>query len=333
MLIWLGFFLCLAVIGVAGVKLSRYGDAIADKTGIGRTWVGLVLLATVTSLPELVTGVSSVTVAQVPEIALGDVLGSCVFNMLIIVVLDLLHRGETMYSSAASGHILAGGFGIMLIGIAGFGILLSALELPLAIGHVGLYTPVIIVVYLVAMQTVFRYESRQVQEFTAQEPDKFPGLTTRAIAVRYAIAAAFVVVAGIVLPFVGEGLAEQMGWNESFVGTLFVALVTSVPELVVTVAALRLGALDMAIGNLFGSNLFNIGILAIDDLLFLQGPLFAHVSSIHALSALSAIMMTAMAVVGFFYRPNHRLAGTIGWSSVFLLVVYLANTLALYVLG
>ena len=132
MLIWLAFVLCLAVIGVAGVKLSHYADAIADKTGVGRAWVGLVLLATITSLPELVTGVSSVTVAQVPEIALGDVLGSCVFNMLIIVVLDFLHRGETMYSQAAPGHILAGGFGIMLIGIVGFSILISAIDLPLS---------------------------------------------------------------------------------------------------------------------------------------------------------------------------------------------------------
>ena len=333
MLIWLAFVLCLAVIGVAGVKLSHYADAIADKTGVGRTWVGLVLLATITSLPELVTGVSSVTVAQVPEIALGDVLGSCVFNMLIIVVLDFLHRGETMYSQAAPGHILAGGFGIMLIGIAGFSILISAIDLPLAIGHVGLYTPVILLTYAVAMRTVFRYEARQVRDFTERAPDKYPGLTTTAIIVRYAIAAAFVVVAGIFLPFIGEGLAEQMGWNESFVGTLFVAFVTSVPELVVTVAALRLGALDMAIGNLFGSNLFNIMILAIDDLLFIQGPLFSHVSTSHAISALSAIMMTAMAVVGFFYRPNHRLAGTVGWSSIFLVIVYALNTLTLYIHG
>ena len=330
MLIWLAFILCLAVIGVAGIKLSQYGDTIADKTGIGRTWVGLVMLATATSLPELVTGASSVTVAQVPEIALGDVFGSCVFNMLIIVVLDFLHRGETMYSRAAPGHILAGGFGIMLIGIAGFSILISAIDLPLAIGHVGVYTPVIIIAYAVAMRTVFRYESRQVQEFTARTPDKYPHLSTQAIAVRFAIAAGFVVGAGIFLPFVGEGLAAQMGWNESFVGTLFVALVTSIPELVVTVAALRLGALDMAIGNLLGSNLFNIMVLAIDDLLFLPGPLFSHVSGVHAISALSAIMMTAMAVVGFCYRPNHRLAGTVGWSSVFLLIVYVVNTLVLY---
>lgn len=332
-MIWLAFLLCLAVTAVAGVKLSQYGDAIADKTGIGRTWVGLVMLATVTSLPELVTGVSSVTVAQVPEIALGDVMGSCVFNMLIIVVLDFLHRGETMYSRAAQGHILAGGFGIVLIGIAGFGILLSAIGLPMGIGHIGLYTPAIVLIYAVAMHTVFRYESRQVQRFAERESDKYPGLTVSQIIVRYAIAAAFVVGAGVLLPFVGQGLAEQMGWNESFVGTLFVAFVTSVPELVVTVAALRLGALDMAIGNLFGSNLFNILILAVDDVLFVQGPLFAHVSTVHALSALSAIMMTAMALVGFMYRPNHRLAGTVGWSSVFLLIVYSINTLALYVHG
>jgi len=94
--IWASLFACLAVIGVAGVRLSRYGDIIAEKSGLSRGWVGLILLATVTSLPELVTGLSSVTIAQVPDIAVGDIMGSCVFNLLIIVVLDFLYRKESV---------------------------------------------------------------------------------------------------------------------------------------------------------------------------------------------------------------------------------------------
>src|SRR3569623_530409 len=98
--IWASLFACLAVIGVAGVRLSRYGDIIAEKSGLSRGWVGLILLATVTSLPELVTGLSSVTIAQVPDIAVGDIMGSCVFNLLIIVVLDFLYRKESVYTRA-----------------------------------------------------------------------------------------------------------------------------------------------------------------------------------------------------------------------------------------
>lgn len=92
MLLWIAFLVCTSVIVYAGSRLSKYGDIIAEKTGLGRTWIGVVLMASVTSLPELVTGISSVTYANVPDIAVGDILGSCVFNMLIISFLDALHR-------------------------------------------------------------------------------------------------------------------------------------------------------------------------------------------------------------------------------------------------
>ena len=328
-MIWPAFVLCVAVIGYAGVKLSRYGDVIAEKTGMGGTWVGLVLIAAVTSLPELVTGVSAVSIAHTPEIAVGDVLGSCVFNLLIIVVLDFLHRGESVYTRARQGHVLSAGFGIVLIGFAGFNILLAGHGSNFALGHVGAYTPVILLLYGIAMRTVFRYEKEHLEAY-AEEVQRYPGVTLRDAVLRYSAAAAAVVIAGIALPFVGKQIALQMGWHESFVGTLFVAFVTSVPEMVVTVAALRLGAIDMAIGNLFGSNLFDIAILAVDDLLYWPGPLLAHVSPTHAVSAMSAMMMTGVAIIGLFYRPRTRVFRTVGWGSLFLFSIYLLNSFVIY---
>ena len=94
---WLELALCGTLIGVAGSMLARYGDIIAQLTGLTRTWIGLVLLATATSLPELFTGVSAVTVAAAPDIAVGDALGSCLFNLVLLVVLDASSRGEPMY--------------------------------------------------------------------------------------------------------------------------------------------------------------------------------------------------------------------------------------------
>jgi len=91
--IFIEFAVLSLMIGTSGYFLSLYGDVIAEKTGLGGTWIGFAMLATVTSLPELVTGVSAVTYVGVPNIALGDALGSCVFNLLLIVLLDFLHRG------------------------------------------------------------------------------------------------------------------------------------------------------------------------------------------------------------------------------------------------
>ena len=329
---WSQFLVCAALIAVAGSYLSRYGDVIAEKTGLSGTWIGLVLLASVTSLPELITGISAVTLAKSPNIALGDALGSCVFNLVIITMLDFLHRGEPLYSRASQGHILSAGFGVILIGFVGFSLLVGPRG-NAALGHVGLYSPVIVALYAVAMFTVFRYERAQQATFVEQRVERYPDVSLRQAVRRYAAWAVVGVVAGAWLPFVGEALAEAMGWHRTFVGTLFVAFATSVPEIVVTLAAFRIGAIDMAIGNLFGSNLFDIFIVAVDDLFFLDGPLLSHVSPLHAVTALSATMMSGIAIVGLLYRPRTRLFGTVGWASLFLLVVYLFNSLVLYLYG
>jgi cation:H+ antiporter len=333
MIVWLQLAACLVVIGFAGVKLSRYGDIIAEKSGLSRGWVGLILLATVTSLPELVTGLSSVTVAKVPDIAVGDIMGSCVFNLLIIVLLDFMYRKESVYTRARQGNVLSAGYGIALIGFAGFNLLLYREGTFPAIGHVGLYSPVILLMYLLAMRSLYRYEKEKVSEYVEDRVELHPEMSLKQAVQGYAMAAIAVVAAGIWLPFIAKDLALAMAWEQSFVGTLFVAAVTSAPEVVVTVAALRMGAVDLAIGNLFGSNLFNIAILAIDDLFYLPGPLLADVSLTHATSAFSAMMMSGLAVVGLVLRPVSRVFRTVSWISLLLLVIYLLNLWFLYLHG
>jgi len=328
---WLKFALCFLLIGLAGPVLVRYGDIISRLTGLSRTWIGLVLLATATSLPELMTGVSAVAAANAPNIAVGDVLGSCVFNLVMLVLLDELSREEPMYRRIDQGHILTAGFGVIMIGSAGAFILLSQNALSLRILHISGYTPFIIVIYLVAMRAAFVYErrSKPPPEFVKAEA----GVTLGAALLRYAMAASVVIVAGAWLPFVGQELAEIMGWKTTFVGTLFVAAATSVPEMVVTVSALRLKAVDMAIGNLLGSNLFDILILAIDDIAYTKGPLLSAVSPANAITAFAAAIMSGIFIVAMLYKPETRVRGTIGWVSLALLVVYLFSSYAIYLLG
>jgi cation:H+ antiporter len=315
------------------VRLSRFGDIIAEKSGLSRGWIGLILLATVTSLPELVTGLSAVTIASVPDIAVGDILGSCVFNLLIIVVLDFLYRKESIYTRARQGNILSAGYGIALIGFAGFNLLLHRAGSAPSVGHVGLYSPVILLLYLLAMRSLFRYEQAQVNAYVDDRAELYPGITLKQAVRGYVLAALIVVAAGIWLPFIAKNLAAAMNWEQSFVGTLFVAAITSAPEVAVTLAALRMGAVELAIGNLFGSNLFNIAILAIDDLAYLPGPLLADVSLAHATSALSAMMMSGLAVVGLVLRPVSRVLRTVSWTSLLLLTIYMLNAWFMYLHG
>ena len=330
MLIWLELLICLVTIGYAGYKLSRYGDIIADKTGMSASWVGLILLSTATSLPELATGMSSVAFADAPNIAVGDVLGSTVFNLAILVLLDKLYRRETLYSRAAQGHILSASLGTILIAFAGFSLLLDRAGMSPVFWHVGFYSPFILLVYLVAVRAVYSYERRMLSEYTEESAERYPDVTLRSAVKGYALSASAVVLAGSWLPFVAKDISELMGWGRSFVGTLLVAGVTSAPEAAVTISALRIGALDMAVANLLGSNLFDIIILAVDDLFYSKGSLLAHVDVSHALTAFTAVMMSALVGVGLIFRPQGRAVLGLTWVSLGLFMLYVLNSWILF---
>lgn len=326
-LIWGQFFLCVVLIGLAGVRLIRYGDAIATLTGLSRSWIGLILIATVTSLPELVTGLSAVTIASAPDMAVGDALGSTVFNLAILALVDVFYRKDAVYAVASRGHILSAGFGIILLAAAALVLILTTQGILPSIGHISWGSPVILVLYVLAMRSIYLAEQRHHFHSDRSPP---PAISMKAALTGYALASMVIVGSGIWLPLIGVELARIMGWSNSFVGTLFVALATSVPELATTFGAVRIGAIDMAIANLLGSNLFDVLILAIDDLAYRPGSLYAQVSPIHAVSALSACLMTGAVVIALAYRPVSRVLHVGSWASIALLALYLLNGMLQY---
>lgn len=329
--IWLQFAACMLLILAAGVRLTRYGDIIAEKTGMGRTWIGVVLMASVTSLPELITGVSSVTIAGVPDIAVGDVLGSCVFNLMIIALLDPLYRPGAVLSRAEQGHILAAGFGVVALAVPAAAIFLAKSGVTLSIFWIGAYSPVLILLYLAGMRVIFRYEKRKMA-LERKAVLAYESVSARQAYTGFAVSALVIVGAAVWLPFIGDRLAVETGWGRTFVGMLFIAFATSLPEVVTSIAAVRIGAVDLAIGGLLGSNLFNLGILAVDDLLFSAGPILAHVSSSHMLPALSAILMSGIAILALFYKPEPRRVLGLSWLAATLFAIYSLNAYGVFVL-
>ena len=227
-MIWIQFLATALVIVFAGVRLARYGDVLGEKTGLGRSWVGVVLLAATTSLPELFTGIGATAVANLPDIAVGDVLGSCMFNLLILSFMDAV-QPEPLSTRAHQSHALSIGFGLVLIGIAGMGLLASA-RLP-AIGWIGLYTPALIAVYFVSMRLIFTHEQqrrlREIQEVA--EELQYGGIALRTAVLHYSTAAVLVVGAALWLPQLGAEVARQTGLGQAFVGSLFIAITTSLP--------------------------------------------------------------------------------------------------------
>jgi cation:H+ antiporter len=330
-LAWIVFPVLVAVIAFAGTGLSRYGDILAEKWGLGRTWVGFILLATVTSLPELVTGLSSVTVADAPDLAVGDVLGSCAFNLLIFAMLDLQEGGKALSSRASVGHVLSAAFGILLLSVISLSLVAgNRIVLP-SLGWVGIPSVAILGIYLVAAKVVYSYEKRQIAGFVREIAEElhYRGVTAGRAMTMYGVHAALVVGAAGALPWAGAEIARSTGLGQTFVGSAFLAVATSLPEVVVSLAAARIGAVDLAIGNLLGSNIFNACILAVDDLFYAPGPIYGAVTASHAIPALTAIAMTGAAVAGLVYRAEKK-RFPLAWDSVAMVLAYILGLALLY---
>lgn len=327
-MIWFQFLAASIVIVIGGVRLARYGDVLGEKTGLGRSWTGVVLLAATTSLPELFTGFGATALAALPDIAVGDVLGSCMFNLLILSFMDAV-QPEPLSTRAHQGHALSVGFGIVLIGIAGFG-LLGGIRVP-AILWVGLYSPVLIAVYFISMRLIFVHErarrAKELQEVA--EELQYADISLRRAAVHYGVAATLVIAAALWLPRLGAELARQTGLGEAFVGSLFVAITTSLPEIVVSLAAVRIGAVDLGIGNVLGSNLFNLLILGLDDVFYTQAPLLADVSRAHSVSAVAVVTMNGLFLIGLTYRAMTK-RFVIAWDTSAIAAVYVTSVALSY---
>ncbi len=321
---------CAVLIARAGYVLSRSADALADAHGWGRGWVGMALLATVTSLPELASGISSVTLVDAPNLAVGNALGACVVNLLFLVVVDALQRHQPMYREASATHLLSAGFGVVMLGFVALS-LLTGNRAP-AVLHVGVYSPMLLGLYLLALKGVHGHERQAMAAATAARSPVQAG-QTRDEWRRFGLAALVVLVAGSWLPEVADGLATALGLSRSFVGTVLMALVTTLPEMAVTVGALRLEALDMAIGNLLGSNLFNVMILAVDDAFYVRGPLLADAASVHAGTAVTGLVMTGLVIIGLVMRPQGRTLRVLSWTSVGLAATYVVNAALVYLGG
>ena len=329
--VWIQFATCVLLVVFFGAKLSRYGDIIAEKTGLSGIWVGLLLIAVVTSLPEIITGVSAVTLVgggAGANLAMGTILGSNALNLFIIAVLDIMYRSGPLLSMVARRHGFSAGLSIILIAFAGGSIILGTSFWSGAIGWVSIYSVVLVLLYILGSRRIFRTEREQEIE-TA--PMRYRNISSRRAYLGFAVSALVIIGAGTWLAYIGDEIACGTGWDETFVGSLFLAVTTSLPELVVCIAALRIGAVDMAIADVLGSNMFNMGIgIFCYDIFSRSSSIFSMVSQSNVFTACTVILMTLIIVVGLISRPRRITPLRISWHSVALIIFYLGGAYALF---
>lgn len=323
----IGFLICAAIIFFAGKRLSHYGDLLAELSGLGKAWIGLILMAAVTSLPELMVGISSAVIVQSADLAAGDILGSCAFNLGILSLMDFFTpKDRPLFSNVSKSHILAAAFGGILMALVGLNLFL---EKDIEISpFLGLTSCSFLVVYLIAVKTIFNYQKSNPAANTAHETAD-THLSLKQVVLRYAFFAGIIIVTALALPYFAEHIAEDTGLGKSFVGTLFLAVSTSLPEIAVSLAAIRAGSTDMAVGNLLGSNLFNVLILFLDDLFYTKGHLLKDASDVNLLSVFFVGMMTGVAIIGFIFPSKHKKM-VMAWDTMTIFLLYVVDIVLLY---
>lgn len=333
---WLQFILSGTLVIVGGQALARNGKEFGDRRGLSEIWIGFIFLAAVTSLPELTTTIGAVAVAGAPVLALSDILGSNAFNLFIIAILNLAFVGAPVtarlrFSSFRDLFVVIAAMTVVLMG----GMSFEAVRLSPGFFSVNPVSWLLLVLYLGGAWKLFRNERAG-----GKEPDLPPipilggekKVSDKVLYLRLLAATAAVVAGGFWLANSGRLIAEITGWGEGFVGALFLALVTSLPELAVCLAAVRIGAAEMAVGNILGSNIFNLGIVFWADLAWRSGSVLdAAVPAVYEAGALSLALL-AVAALALKFTPR-RLTRRLSWDTLAILVIYLAGMYWLYILS
>jgi cation:H+ antiporter len=308
-LLWIAYVVLAGVIMNSGSRLVKDAEIIADKTRLGGTLVGVVLLSVVTSLPELFNGVGAILLAGQPDLTIGDIVGSLLVNLLIFGgVILLLKKGQ--WNELGTPSLIASGlFSALLTGLYVVAHTTASKRSDFDIGGIGWYSILIPVLYGAAIYLLYKIDKNSRDEL---HEDPLPTQMTLGQATRgFIINSLIVVAAGTVLPLVAGKIAVLSGLTNSFMGFIFLAIATSLPELVVVFQAVRLGLIHMALGDVFGSNLFDIAIIPIVDILYRKGSILAYASPSLIVGGLVSILMTL--VVVFFLKFGK---GKLEWFSM-----------------
>lgn len=283
------FVLSAAFVVLAGIGLARFGDELAEKTGWGTLWVGTLLVSIATSLPELTVNISAVWLEDSPELALGNVFGADMINVFVLGVVALMFGMRNLFQNQ--------GRDTQILVLLGIGMVIAAMILGAAgdvkLGPTSLGGLVLIVAYFVGMRAVYKAGRT---EMHAEDIPKPTG-SARNAWIGFGISVLVVIVAGRYLASSADSIAELSGISKSFVGVLLVSIVTTLPEASVTIAATLRKSYGIVIGNVYGSNAFNVSIIFFADLFHDKGPLLGSMGTTHYMAATAALGLMVMGYV------------------------------------
>ena len=320
------FLASAGVVMFCGAKLAVYGDALASLTGWGRLFVGSLLVALATSLPELSTNISAVQLDPPnPELAVGNVFGANMLNMFTLAAVALAFGGKKFLVKVApeQGYLI-----VVAVIMTGTAILFGALQWGANVGEVGISSFILIVMFVVGMWWV--YKNRPAADDEEQEND--PGMTLRKAWLFFGLVSLGVVISGFFLAWSTDEIADITGIASSTLGILLVSFVTTMPEASSTIAAARIGAMDLGVAGLFGSCAFNVTILFYADPFFREGILGNQTEPAHFVAGGVAVGLMLAGLVLVLARERVR-SGVVAVVLGIMAATYIAGAIVVATVG
>jgi len=328
---------------IAGTQLTRCVSAIAEQTGLGKAFTGMLLLGGITSLPEVAAVSTSAAIGNAP-LAINNLLGTASVNLMLLAFADFLYGRTALTAVAASPSTLMQGVLSMLLASV---VAIFAAAGDIAIWGFGAGSAILLAGSGAALWIASGFEKRHVWELVRREnaeDDHKSGSPTartrqperhwplRKLIIATAIAALVILAAGSLLATTADALAARTGVEVGMVGFLLVGLSTSLPEISSITAAVRLREYDMAVGDVFGTNLFNLSLIFLADLIFVGEPVLSSAGTFEVVGAILACLLTGIYLVGLLERRSGAVL-RMGYDSLVALLVFGASLLALSQIG
>lgn len=326
-MVYVLFILVAAVTVYAAMKLSTFADVISSKTSMGGLLVGTILLAGATSLPEVTTSISAVVIGS-PDIAVGNVLGSNLFNLFILAMFDLYFRSKRLYEKVDRTHLYSAILGVVLTGLALTGLLYN--QTPTLLG-VGIETIAILIIYIAGLVWMNKKAAAQpmAESPTTEEQSVGSNISVKKAVIGFAIAAVVIMAAGTALSILGDQIAVLTGLGASFIGSFLIAATTSLPEAVSVFVALRLRNVNLAFGSILGSNLFNMLILVMSDVVYNGQSILNVAATSHIITGISITFLSFL-VMYTIQRKRNVSGPRYILPSIITVLVYFGTTYLLF---
>lgn len=325
----------------AGVHLTKYADAIAEVTGAGHAVVGIILLAGVTSLPEIgVTATASL--AGDAKLAVNNLFGSIALQVALLAIVDFYVGRRALTAVVPEPAVLVqGSLNIILITVAAAAMVIG----DVGVLGVGIWPIAFLCGYVVCVWILANAEGKHpwlaarggkveqdlMDELKRTDIGEHPHQALRTLLLKTAAVAAVILVAGFILARSGDAIARQTGLGSSFVGFVLIAFATSLPELSTAVSATKRGLYTMAISDIFGTNLINVAMVFLVDVLHSGEPVINQMDDFAIFGALLAVILTALFQTGLSERRDKSFL-RMGYDSIAVVIVYVVGVSLLYTL-